>query len=77
MQLKQLGKLRWCIGTAVIAVVLYVSPIRKWGDVLLDDEKVPVPDAWIIATREECRGLAHCTTSCVEVKAVRTDQQGR
>jgi ankyrin repeat protein len=44
---------------------------------LLEQGDKPVADAWIVATREECFGLGHCSTACVEVKVTRTDEQGR
>jgi ankyrin repeat protein len=42
-----------------------------------DQNNRPVAGAWVVATRSECRGLAHCTTLCEEVKVVRTDEQGK
>lgn len=67
----------WVAGTAVIVVVLCVSTVRTgWSDLLLDGQKIPVPDAWVIATRKECAGLAHCQHFCAEVRVARTDQLG-
>jgi hypothetical protein len=43
---------------------------------LLDPDGKPLSGAWVVARREECRGLAHCNTSCVEVKVAKTDIQG-
>jgi hypothetical protein len=71
-------KWRWVAGAAVIVVVLYVSAVGAgWSDVLLDGQKVPVPDAWVIATRKECAGLAHCREFCAEVQVVRSNELGK
>ncbi len=43
---------------------------------LVDQDARPVAGAWVVATREECRGLAHCQTYCVEVKVSKTDERG-
>ena len=43
---------------------------------LLDQNRKPVADAWVVAKREECNGFAHCNTFCVEVKVAKTDARG-
>lgn len=43
---------------------------------MLDADERPLAGAWVVATREECIGLAHCNTFCVEVKVARTDARG-
>jgi len=47
------------------------------GGQLLDTNGNRVADAWVVATREECIGFAHCTTFCREVRVAQTDARGR
>lgn len=54
-----------------------VSTVAVAASGELIEDGAPVADAWLVAIRSECRGLAHCTTSCVEVKVARTDTAGR
>jgi hypothetical protein len=44
---------------------------------LLDQDGLPVVDAWVVARRTECNGFAHCNTTCAEVKVAKTDAQGK
>jgi ankyrin repeat protein len=50
----------------------------KFEHPLLDRNKQPVANAWVVARRVECNGgFGHCHTSCFEVRVAKTDEQGR
>src|ERR671923_1481036 len=59
-----------------IAALAFAGPAVGVSGRLVDQDGRPVPQAWVIATREECKGLAHCSTRCVEVKVAKTDALG-
>jgi hypothetical protein len=63
--------------TAFIAGLLSLSAaVPAAGDRLLDQDREPVADAWVVATRRECIGPGHCSTYCVEVIVAKTDRSG-
>jgi len=75
------------IGVLCTATVAYADPLSEWfasvfgsarpsGHVTDLDTKQPIAGAWVIGTRSECFGLAHCSTECVEVRVAVSDVNG-
>jgi ankyrin repeat protein len=67
---------RSCAVAALLALCAPTAVFAARGQ-LNDRDNRPVAGAWVVATRTECHGFAHCTTSCVEVKVARTDEHGK
>jgi hypothetical protein len=61
---------------ALLAGTISVASSASAGGRLLDQDKQPVANAWVVATREDCIGWGHCNTRCVEVRVAKTDEQG-
>jgi len=61
---------------AFLAASIFPAAAIGASGQLLDQDGKPVADAWVVARRDECIGVAHCNTHCVEVKVARTDARG-
>jgi hypothetical protein len=64
------------IRLALAATSLFSTAAIGASGQFLDQDGKPVAGAWVVATRHECIGVAHCNTHCVEVKVARTDTRG-
>jgi hypothetical protein len=64
-------------GGLVLAAILCRQAGPAFSAKVIDaDSRAPVGNAWVVLARTECRGLAHCSTRCVEVHVGRTNDAG-
>lgn len=59
-----------------MAASLHAAPAHAASGRIVDAGNAPVPNAWVVALREDCP-LLRCRMACVEVKVARTDRDGR
>src|SRR6266853_5658577 len=65
-----------CVAVAAALLSLPTEAIAASGR-LVDRNGQPVADAWVVARREQCRGVMDCNSICVEVKVAKTDERGK
>ena len=84
---KHIVRLVVLIAALCTASVAYADTLSEWfssvfgsarpsGQVTDLDTKQPIAGAWVIGTRGECFGLAHCSHECVEVRVAVSDVNG-